>query len=241
MKPIIGITGNHMCVPDKTYNAFQVNYSPLAYTEAVTRAGGTPVIIPVAAAESAADYIRLVDALVLTGGQDVSPCLYDEEPDILIGATSPERDASEKALLEEALKQGKPILGICRGLQLINVVLGGTLYQDLATQANITVQHVQKSQPHSATHSIRIEADTHLAKCMADGVLVNSIHHQGIKALGQGLKVAAWSSDGVIEAIESSEGSQIVAVQWHPEELSRDSQENLSIFVDLVKRANQRN
>ena len=236
-RPIIGITSNQMSVPDDVYQAFEVNYSPVGYTDAVKAAGGTPLIIPMTDDECAEHYIELVDALILTGGQDVSPTLYHEEPHVLIGKISTERDTSELALLKAAIKLGKPVFGVCRGLQLINVALGGTLYQDLEAQTTITVQHRQQSLANVPTHSIRVVEDSQLAQYVPDQTVVNSIHHQGVKAIGNGLRVSAYSADGVVEAIESVDNTQILAVQWHPEQLWQQSDSDFNLFKALVEKA----
>ena len=237
MRPVIGVTGNIMQAPEDKFKSFKINYSPWGYTEAVRLAGGTPVILPMTEPTCAAHYVSLIDGLVLTGGEDISPYLYNEEPHVNIEATSPTRDAVETALIKEALAQGKPILAICRGMQLVNVVLGGNLYQDLAGQANVTIQHVQKTRPSMATHSIKVKAGSYLSQLVADGCLINSIHHQAIRELGEGLIVSARSKDGVIEAIESQEGSLILGVQWHPERLTKHDECSMAIFQDLIERS----
>lgn len=200
--------------------------------------GGTPIIIPINESAYTAAYIQLIDGLLLTGGQDVTPMLYNEEPRKVIGPTSPERDKFEVALIKEAIRQKKPILGICRGLQLINVVLGGSLLQDLSEDESITLQHVQRSQPEFSTHSIKVKSGTHLADTVENNSYVNSIHHQAIKDLGKGLSVSAWSLDNVIEAIEVVDIQQsIIGVQWHPELTFLENDESLAIFKDLVERS----
>ena len=236
-KPIIGITGNQKMANNGNYPPFEINYSPTAYGDAVVRAGGLPMVIPISDPEDAVSYISSVDGIILTGGQDVSPALYHQEPHLKLEATSWQRDQSEVALIKEAIRQQKPILAICRGLQLVNVVFGGTLYQDLPSQYNVTVQHSQKSQPENKTHSIHIEPNSHLSEFLQDGICVNSIHHQAVDQLGEGLKVTARSHDDVVEAFESTESNLIVAVQWHPEELAKSDDNHLALFEDLVRRA----
>lgn len=236
--PIIGITGNTSAFKNDDFEAFKINYSSTGFSTAISLAGGTPIIIPINDATFAKEYIQLIDGLLLTGGQDVTPMLYGEEPRKVIGPTSPERDKCEVALVKEAIRQKKPILGICRGLQLINVVLGGSLLQDLSEDESITIQHVQRSQPEFSTHSIKVKSGTHIAEIIDNNSYVNSIHHQAIKELGKGLTVSAWSPDNVIEAIEVVDDNQsIIGIQWHPELTFLENHESLAIFKDLIKRS----
>lgn len=237
-RPIIGITGNTSAFKTDDFEAFKINYSSTGFSTAISMAGGTPIILPINEAAFAKEYIQLIDGLLLTGGQDVTPLLYGEEPRKVIGPTSPERDNCEVALIKEAIRQKKPILGICRGLQLINVVLGGSLLQDLSEDESITIQHVQRSQPEFSTHSIKVKSGTHLADIIKNNSYVNSVHHQAIKDLGKGLTVSAWSPDNVIEAIEVVDDTQsIIGIQWHPELTFLDNDDSLAIFKDIVERS----
>lgn len=237
MNPIIGITGNEMTVNrPKDVAGFHINYSPRHFTQVVERAGGIPVIIPMTDLVSSEDYIQMIDGLILAGGQDISPHLYGEEPRAVMGQTSPHRDRNEIALIEAAIKFKKPILAICRGMQLINIYFGGSLYQDLSENPDITIQHVQKSQPHVVTHSIETKEDSTLYHIFGKKTQINSYHHQVIRKLGDHLIPTAHSSDGVIEAFESPENN-IVAVQWHPELLYEDHSDSLNLFKDLIERA----
>lgn len=237
MKPIIGITGNiSLLSKDQPFN---VNYSPLGFSMAIEKAGGSPIILPIMNSDNAKELISIVDGLLLTGGEDVSPKFYNEEPRMVIGPTSPERDQSEILLLKEALKQHKPILGICRGMQLINVVLGGSLYQDLSENKQITLQHVQKTKPHHPTHSITVKEGSHIAQIYQSGDYVNSFHHQVLKEIASGLTVTAWSQDNVVEAVELFEDFQsLIGLQWHPElNALRNNEQSFAIFADLVQRS----
>ncbi|MCW6653798.1 gamma-glutamyl-gamma-aminobutyrate hydrolase family protein [Aerococcaceae bacterium NML210727] len=242
LKPtIIGITGNHTLLKNDEYRPFKINYSSCGFTTAITAAGGVPIILPIGDPSLAESYVALIDGLLLTGGQDVSPQLYNEEPRNVIGETAPDRDAIEVALIQAALKQNKPILGICRGMQLLNVTLGGSLYQDLTTEANITIQHVQKAQPEFVTHSIKVKSDSHIATLVADGKCINSVHHQGIKQLAPSLTATAWSQDEVIEAVEWIDDTHsIIGVQWHPELTFGANQESMNLFIDLITRSKQK-
>ena len=166
-----------------------------------------------------ADYARALDGLVLQGGSDVSPSTYGETPLAPQWAGDRLRDVYEMELVHEFIEAGKPVLGICRGAQLINVALGGTLYQDIPTQLAESQVHVTDAYE-KHRHDIRFEPGSGLAR-MYRGIekpVVTSIHHQSIKALGRGLRVEAWSEpDGVVEAIRSTGRTYVFAVQWHPE------------------------
>lgn len=239
MKPVIGITGNIKSVPGDNNSTFNVNYSPLGFTQAIEKVGGSPIILPVMNSDNAKELISIVDGLLLTGGEDVSPRFYNEEPRMVIGTTSPERDHSEILLLEEAMRQNKPILGVCRGMQLINVVMGGSLYQDLSENPNITLQHMQKTRPHYPTHSINIKSNSHIAKIYKTGDYVNSFHHQVLKDIVDDLTVVAWSKDDVPEAVECFKDHQsILGLQWHPElNALKNNKKSYAVFKDLVDRA----
>lgn len=239
MKPVIGISGNISQLPGDNNNPFNINYSPLGFSQAIEKAGGSPIILPIMNSDNAKEIISIIDGLLLTGGEDVSPRFYNEEPRMVIGTTSPERDRSEILLLEEAMRQHKPILGVCRGMQLINVVLGGSLYQDLSENPNIRLQHVQKTKPHYPTHSINVKSDSHLATIYQTGDYVNSFHHQVLKDIAEGLTISAWSLDEVPEAIELFDNNQsILGLQWHPElNALMNNEKSFAIFKDLVDRA----
>jgi gamma-glutamyl-gamma-aminobutyrate hydrolase PuuD len=166
-----------------------------------------------------ADYARVLDGLVLQGGADVSPSTYGEEPLSAEWAGDRLRDVYEIELVHEFVEAGKPVLGICRGAQLINVAFGGTLYQDIRTQLTEAKSHVTDAYE-KHRHPIRFEPGSGLARLYrgVEQASVTSIHHQSIKALGRGLRVEAWSDpDGVVEAIRANRKGYVFAVQWHPE------------------------
>jgi putative glutamine amidotransferase len=194
----------------------------LEYVKSVSEAGGVPVILPPSLSLRAAEILLDgLDGLLLSGGPDLDPGYYGEEPMPELGTTIPEWDALEMALLRPALKRQMPIFGICRGMQILNVALGGTLYQDVPSQfgANV-INHWQTMPKCRFTHDVEVQDDSYLAEITdRQTVEVNSYHHQGIKDLADILTVTARSADGVIEAIESRDVSDhwLVGVQWHPE------------------------
>lgn len=218
-KPVIGIAANQLIHASETFEGIHVTYTPQGFVDGIQTAGGLPAVLPIGAPETAEVYIKGIDKLLLAGGQDVSPQLFGEEPDPKIGETNIQRDRFEASLVKEAIRQGKPIFTVCRGTQLLNVVLGGTLYQDLSQYDKWTVKHVQQpTAPWIPTHSVRMKENTRLSRLLEPEFMVNSYHHQAIKDLAPELEAIAWSADGIIEAVESRDHSKkILGVQWHPE------------------------
>ncbi|MET3644338.1 gamma-glutamyl-gamma-aminobutyrate hydrolase family protein [Streptococcus gallinaceus] len=225
---IIGITGNQFFDQTDTVSP-RMSYAATGFPEAVRQAGGLPIIMPIADPAYAASYISMIDKLILTGGQNVLPQFYQEEQTIVSDDYLLERDLFELALIKEARLQGKPILAICRGLQLFNVAMGGTLHQDIP-------QHWQESLAHVPHHSIDIAEDSLFAKFFGKSTFINSFHHQSIKDLASNLKVVATSSqDGIIEAVETTDSSRFLGVQWHPELLWKSSPQNQALFDYFVQ------
>ncbi len=206
-KPLIGIT------MDMDSMRMNVRHP---YVEAVIKAGGIPYLIPITDdVQILNSIVAQIDGIVLTGGDDIDPKYYNEEPHEHIGDVIPQRDVSELLILRLASKRGVPILGICRGLQLINVGFGGTLYQDIPSQFPSAIKHRQEEKATVGTHRITLVEDGKLHKILGQTeVLANSHHHQGIKMLAPGFLVTGYTDDGLPEVIESC---GIIAVQYHPE------------------------
>lgn len=217
-KPIIGITTGYV----KKNDFVQGPYVHEDYLEAVTRADAVPVLLPYQAEGAAEQLLGLCDGLILSGGSDIDPRFYDEDPLPQIEWFNTERDQFEMKLLRLALAADKPILGICRGFQLMNVAFGGSLIQDLQTQREQAIQHVQRVPRVKATHSVRLLPDSGLSRLFdrRESVFVNSLHHQAIKTLAAELKAVAFAGDGVIEAAEHRNSERILGVQWHPESMT---------------------
>ena len=191
-----------------------------AYVRALESAGLVPLAVPtMLTPEYASAALSAVRGLVLTGGEDVAPDRYGASPHPRLGDVDPARDAAEVALIDAARQHRLPILAICRGIQILNVALGGTLYQDLESERPGPVPHSDET----ARHAVHVEAGSLLARTLgARSASVNSRHHQAIRDLAPALKAVAWAEDGVIEGAEPQNANEpwIVAVQWHPEDLT---------------------
>lgn len=194
-----------------------------AYVTALENAGLVPIIIPPLSNDRAASAIlESVSGLVLTGGEDVEPARYGEIPHPKIRSVNRARDATEAALIQEAKNRGTPVLAICRGIQILNVALGGTLVQDISSECDTDITHDDEGARDSRAHDIAIEPGSRIAAAMGtDSCAVNSFHHQSVKQVARGMRITARSPDGVIEGLESvSDDWWVLAVQWHPEEMN---------------------
>ena len=189
------------------------------YMKMLERCGAVPLMLPLTTEESLlSSAFELCDGILLTGGQDVSPSLYGQSPLPLCGEVCGERDEMDRRLLISAIGADKPVLGICRGLQLMNAALGGTLYQDLPTEYGTTAEHCMKPPYDRGVHSVRLMDDTPLHDLLGvDEIAVNSYHHQAVKDPASCLKTMAVSEDGLIEAMYMPGKRFIWGVQWHPE------------------------
>lgn len=236
-KPVIGILGLTRRTEPGLYGSGEHVFTGSTNVRSVMNNGGIPVLVPAAAVlEDAEAAVSFCDGLLFPGGEDMTPWYYHEEPLPVIGPFRPEID---KAWLEAgayALEHKMPMLGICKGHQTLNVLMGGSLYQDLSLQGGQLIQHLQKYSRSYLTHRVRIEENTRLAAIFGAGTLeTNSMHHQAVKELGKGLKISARACDGTVEAIEDEDGL-IMGVQWHPEDLIESAPAMNKLFADLVQR-----
>lgn len=234
MKPIIGICANETTIIDS--DSHWVSYTPKNFVSGCQQAGGLPLLLPISKPADCQQYVQQIDKLLLTGGQDVDPRFYGELPHQTLGGTQPERDHFELALIKEARARGKPILGICRGMQLLNVALGGSLYQDLSLRPSPSLKHVQVPTPFRLpSHPVEIEKDSLLAQILptSQPYQVNSFHHQTIHEVAPSFTIAATAPDGVIEALENKQ-ERILAIQWHPELTFDSIKEEQGIFDYFV-------
>lgn len=227
-KPIIGITGNQKPDPADT-TAPELSYVVTNFVQAVQDAGGIPLILPIGSEEMAKTYISMIDKLIMTGGQNVLPQFYGEEQTITSDDYKLERDVFELALIKEAVRQNKPIFSVCRGTQLFNVAMGGTLHQDIE-------DHWQDSLADYSSHDMVIDPDSSLASIYGTYSAINSFHHQSIKDLAANLTVIAHSpNDHIIEAVTTNDGYPYLGVQWHPELLFAHRKEDRALFEYVVQ------
>ena len=230
-KPIVGLT---------TYPASATHgwHTPVLYVEAVLRAGGVPMMLSGQCLDCAERWLDVVDAVVLIGGGDINPAEFGSAGHETIYNLSAERDAMELALMRALLARPKPVLAICRGMQILNTVLGGTLHVHLPDVVGESVLH--RAPPRDPiSHGIQVAADSELAKVIGEQVNTASWHHQAIHQLGKGLKAVAWAPDGVIEAVELEGRQDLLAVQWHPEITAAADDGQQQMFDWLIKQANK--
>ena len=210
------------------------------YIDSVKMAGAEPVLLPqIKTEEDALNALKTVDAVILTGGEDIDPAYYNEQPHPNLYELSKERDLSDFLLLKTAVKEDYPVLGTCRGMQFLNVVLGGTLYQDLPTEYISNLTHRDPKGEDFVSHDCKItDKNSKLYNMLkVEDLTVNSWHHQAIERLGKGLKVTALSSDGIIEAVELEGATFVIGTQFHPEwHVGGDKDEMfLPIFETLIE------
>lgn len=216
MRPLIAVTTSMYA--GESYRLPQIMLGA-TYVAALEDAGGTALLLtPAHQADSISRVLDTVQGLVLTGGEDVEPTRYGQEPHPKLGSTNPVRDEMEFTALQCAIERRLPVLGICRGMQLLNVALGGTLYQDLPSQRPGSVIHQLQASINQRWHAAQVEPGSALAEIFGTTELqINSFHHQGIDRLAPGLEALAWSEDGLIEAVQVPELPWAFGVQWHPE------------------------
>lgn len=233
--PLIGVStsitvGKH---PERAY----VNS---AYLHAIQQAGGVPVPLPPQLSAAALERLAgELSGLLLTGGGDVDPARYGEAPHSTLYEVAPARDMLETSAIHIALERRLPVLAVCRGIQVLNVALGGTLFQDVGTEPGTQLQHSQTEPRDQPTHKVKIAPRSRLAQIMGtDEIEVNSMHHQAVKALGRNLTAVAWAPDQIIEGVEDADPSRFVfGVEWHPEELVGHSEPARRLFAALVNAA----
>jgi len=213
-----------------------------AYIDAIVQAGGIPVLIPSQLAERGWNVLyQRLDGIVFSGGGDIAPEYYHGEKHHRVAGIEPLRDTIELNLLRAVVEDGKPFLGICRGIQTVNVGLGGTLYEHLGEQFRGEIDHAYPSTMRTAlVHDVKIEEGTRIAEVVGEPILkVNSLHHQGLRDVAPGLRVTAYAPDGLVEAVELPDHPFGLAVQWHPEWLT-DQQPTRNLFRAFVGAAEKK-
>ena len=237
--PLIGITAD-LSVPNSNAagpSREAILFLPQRYCRAVERAGGMPLVLPsMASGAGLRRMLQRLDGLAISGGNfDIHPTYYGEKPIRALGEVKQERTEFELELVTLALRRDLPLLGICGGAQAINVALGGSLYQDIATQLPGTGEHQQGAKKETGGHPIHVHAGTRLHRILGRRTLeVNTTHHQAVKKLGKGLIINATAEDGLIEGIESPSHSFVLGIQWHPEVLAPRYAHQRRIFSFFV-------
>ena len=231
MKPVIGV------IPlfDETRDSI---WMLPGYLNGLSAAGAIPVILPLHLTQE--EFLQLdsqINGYLFTGGHDVSPALYGETPISSCGVPCPQRDLLEKMIFWKAYEKNKPILGICRGIQLINVLMGGTLYQDLPSQnPSSSVEHHMTFPYDRTVHKVTIKKKSPLYSVFRkEHLQVNSYHHQGIHIVGKNLEVAAVAEDGLVEGIYDPKKNFLIGVQWHPEFIYQKDEDQLNLLKAFVK------
>lgn len=232
-KPIIGIGSDVMSTPGKRDRAFAY----ATYIESIRQAGAVPVVIP-PQPENAESIVEGLDGIILAGGEDCDPAVYGEEKHPSVEPMNPRRQDNDLTLARVARQRGIPTLGICLGVQVMNIAAGGTLIQDIDSEMKTDIRHV--SDPSArARHDVSLYGGTKLASILGEGELnVNSSHHQAIKGVGKGLLVTAKAPDGIIEGLEDPKHPFYVGVQWHPEDMPGEDSAAM-LFRALVEAARQ--
>jgi putative glutamine amidotransferase len=235
-KPFIGITCDYMISETGMSLGQERNFVTKEFIDAVVEAGGVPILIPIINKEE--DILKImdvIDGIVLSGGFDVNPSYYGEEPSKHVGFTYTPRDLCELFIVKAAIEKDMPILGISRGQQVMTVAFGGKLYQDISELSDSYINHMQRASINDIGHYVDIKPSTRLHKIFnTDRLLVNSFHHQAIKSVPPNFIIAAESSDGIVEAIEHK-SKPIMAVQWHPEIMIKKHPVMLRIFEEFIK------
>ncbi len=235
-KPKIGIAANILIMDSGMMPGIYRAYVNNDYVESLEKAGCIPVMLPVLSdLEDVKAQVEGLDGIVLSGGWDIDPLLYGEQPLLQQGFTMSEVDRFYLSVIQAGDELSIPIFGICKGMQAINIAFGGTLCQDIGSQMKPCFQHMQQAPRYDATHKIGVEGGSFLESALGEEAMVNSFHHQSIKAVASGFRVTASADDGVIEGIERINGSFICGVQWHPEMMAKyDNKIMLQLFQSFA-------
>jgi putative glutamine amidotransferase len=229
MKPRIGIT---CAFGEATPDHYSLSS---LYVDAVAAAGGLPLVLPAVTSSHFREIARCIDGLLLPGGGDVDPAYFGEEPRIENGRIDPVADAFEIGLIREFLKTGRPILGVCRGMQVLNVAAGGDLHQDIRVATGSPLQHVQQAPGWHGTHEITLSEGSLLRAVLKEERLrVNTFHHQAVRRVAPGFVASAAAADGIIEAIEKEGDAFVLGVQWHPERMLPQAEASQRLFSAFV-------
>jgi putative glutamine amidotransferase len=236
-KPVIGITGAYVKVSNFSEGAY-VHHD---YHKSVARNGGIPIVLPFISPEMALETLPLCDGIILSGGEDVDPQFYGQDPHQNLGLVIPERDETEIAIAKYAIEHDIPLLAVCRGIQILNVALGGTLIQDIPSQVPGAMKHSQVVNRDRDSHWVTISEDSKLLQILGSNrVRVNSLHHQAIDQVAGDLRVVGQAADGIVEAVEVKVPTRFtIGVQWHPESMSSTNPMMNNLFTEFITRCSQ--
>lgn len=238
MRPRIAIPADTLTEATNIINERNAAFAPRPLIEAIVKSGGVSVIFPSVEPELAVDYLGLFDGIIFAGGADVDPTFYNEEPHQQLGTTYRKRDLFEIALLKQALAADKAVMGICRGMQLINIAFGGRSTRTfLKTPKRRSSMPTQDAPGNLPSHHVTVDEDSRLFNLVGRRPYVNSRHHQALHEIAPTLHVTAVADDQVPEAVESTANDQVLAVQWHPENMFKHYQYSQNLFSDLIQRA----
>lgn len=239
MKPVIGITAHIMSdLSSLSHEPFGHSHIGNTYVIAVSKSGGIPVIIPSSLNnEERARMVELCDGFLFSGGLDISPSFYNEDAHLNLMRTNIAFDNTQIGLMKDVLRSGKPVLGICRGHQILNVACGGSLYQDTSEIPESYIKHSHETGNADIAHRVFINEGSLLHGLFGNQLFVNSYHHQSVKDLGENVVVTARAADGVIEAIELKDHPFAMGIQWHPEAMYAIGDETMKPIFDLFVKA----
>lgn len=241
MSSVIGISTNYLTVDKGKFLGMERIYVNKDYVDAVIKSGGIPLLIPPVEDPGIVHrYIELCDGFILSGGGDINPILYGESPHPRLEEFHSGLDRSQWLLTEEILQADKPLLAVCRGIQLLNVVLGGTLWQDISATDHTTMLHSQSGPRADVFHPVKIARESILGRLLGEDLNVNSFHHQCLNKLGRNLRITATAPDHIIEAVEMTDHRFVVGIQWHPEMLLTASDQMLPLFEELIRASNNK-
>lgn len=235
--PLIGMLPDIETVVDGEL-VMRRTYMNNGYIDAVLKSGGNPVILPFVDDEAILwESIQNLDGLIITGGRDVDPYTYREEPLLGLGNFCPERDLHDLRAIRKAVDFGLPIFGICRGMHILNVAFGGSLFQDIPTTTDSRLKHRHQTRGDIGVHTVRFVTGSRMERIFGSETRTNSYHHAAIKVLASGFEATGFASDGIIEAIESRDHNLVYGVQWHPEMMFVSTSSQLDLFRLVVHRS----
>lgn len=234
-KPIIGITCNSLFKPVGTTDGKYITFNNREYETAILKAGGIPLLLPLITDTTILQsQVNLCHGILLAGGDDINPLLYGEEPTKFLGETNMLADKCHLATAKYALQRQKPLLGICRGMQVLNIACGGNVYQDISEYPRERYKHSQTAPRSQCCHTISTEENSLLHTLLGTTLQVNSFHHQAIHKLGKNINDTAWSKDRIIEGIELTDYPFAIGVQWHPEIMLTEGDLMLPLFEAFI-------